>query len=139
MMIKCLNNALSESATLSNIESGFKASGIYPLDVNVPLNSKYAMDNSMRERFPNLYEKIKNGNLVNNHHLNGSPENLAYIYNADFHQAPTERNQKIGIRDIKAKVRLLHSCEVARGRALSSVPELIIVKEGKMKMKSLEK
>ena len=139
MMIKCLNNALSESAILSNIESGFKASGIYPLDINVPLNSKYAMDNSMRERFPNLYEKIKNGNLVNNHHLNGSPENLAYIYNADFHQAPTERNQKIGIRDIKAKVRLLHSCEVARGRALSSVPELIIVKEGKMKMKSLEK
>ena len=139
MMIKCLNNALSGSATLSNIESGFKASGICPLDMNVPMKSKYAMDNSMRERFPNLYEKIKNGNLVNNHHLNGSPENLAYICNADYHHAPTEHDLKLDLMDIKAKIRFLHSCEVIKGRALSPVPDLILEENGTITRISLEK
>ena len=138
MMIKCLNNALSQSATLYNIQSGFKASGVYPLNQDIPMKSKYAMNNSMREKYPHLYEKIKNGNLINNHHLNGSPENLAYTCNADFHRPLKESDQKIGLAEIKAKIEVLHTCKVQNGKALTPVPDLLVEENGKITRVSLE-
>ena len=112
MMIKCLNYALSKSANLSNIQSGFRKSGIYSLDKNVPLQSKYAMDNSMRERFPNLFEKINNGNLVNNHHLNGSFENLAFVFNAEFGRMPLDQDLTVSLDSIREHIQTMHKCSV---------------------------
>ena len=139
MMIKCLNYALSKSANLSNIHSGFKASGIYPLDMNVPLQSRYAMDNSMRERFPDLYEKIKNGNLVNNHHLNGSFENLVYVFRAEFSRMPMENDLKVSFDEIKEEIRKLHMSSVDTGKILTQVPDLIYEEKGVITRINLDK
>ena len=130
MMISCLNNAISDSATLGNIQSGFRASGIHPLNKDAPLQSRFAMDNSMRERFPDLYKKIKNGNLINNHHLNGNHENLAYVFHAEFGRMPLEEELKMGIEDIKAKVQSLHQCSVDAGKMLTPIPDLLIEQNG---------
>ena len=131
MMIKCLNYALSQSATLGNIESGFKASGIYPLNKNAPLQSKFAMDNSLREKFPELYAKINNGNLVNNHHLNGSPGNLAYTFHAEFGRMPMDDDLKFCMNDIKEKINFLRTCSVEEGKMLSPISELYLYVDGK--------
>ena len=130
MMIKCLNLALSQSANLSNIQSGFKASGICPLDKNVPLSSKYAMNNSMRERYPDLFEKIKNGNLVNNRHLNGSIENILYVFQAEFDRMPLIGELHVSLEDIRKKIRILHSSSVEKGKILTPVPDLICESNG---------
>lgn len=42
-LIKSFLNSLRKSATLSNIESGFSSSGIYPININQPLSSQYTM------------------------------------------------------------------------------------------------
>ena len=138
MMIKCLNNALSESATLGNIQSGFKSSGVCPLNMEAPLKSKYAMDNSMRERFPDLYNKIKNGNLVNNHHLNGNSSNLAYVFNAEFGRMPMDDDLKMSIEDIKSKIQYLKSCSVENGKMLTPIPDLLIEENNMIKRIKLD-
>ena len=125
MMIKCLLNALSESATLGNIQSGFQASGIFPLNPEVPLSSRYAMDDSLRNQFPELYEKIKNGNLINGHHLNGNLENLSYLYNLEFHSMPLNDNFKMSIEMMKQKVKDLHLKTDGQAVILTNVPDII--------------
>ena len=138
MMIKCLNNALSQSATLGNIQSGFKASGVCPLNKNAPLQSKFAMDNSLREKFPELYEKIKNGNLVNNHHLNGNPGNLAYTFHAEFGRMPMDDDFKLSMEDIKEKIQFLRTCSFETGKMLSPVPDLLLEENGTITRISLD-
>ena len=45
-MIKSFINALRKSSSLHNIESGFRKSGILPLNVMEPLKSQFAIDSN---------------------------------------------------------------------------------------------
>ena len=106
--------------------------------MEAPLKSKYAMDNSMRERFPDLYNKIKNGNLVNNHHLNGNSSNLAYVFNAEFGRMPMDDDLKMSIEDIKSKIQYLKSCSVENGKMLTPIPDLLIEENNMIKRIKLD-
>ena len=127
IMIKCIVEAINEAASFSNIQSGFRASGLYPLNKNVPLSSKYAMDNTAyRVQFPNLYDKIKNGNMVNNHHLNGNLENLKFVFQLDFKYDLTNDKLEISIENIRNQIQCLYTDYEKMGKILTSVPDLIV-------------
>lgn len=44
-LIRAFLNSMTKSATLSNVESGFRISGIVPRNINEPLSSQFAMMN----------------------------------------------------------------------------------------------
>ena len=126
MMIKCLVDALMEAASFSNIQSGFMSTGLSPLNKEVPLSSKYAMDSSYREKFPDLYEKIKNENLVNNHHLNGTLENLKFVFKADFKYDLSMDRLEITIDNVKGEIQRLYTDLDQLGKILTPIPDLIL-------------
>ena len=131
MMIQCLLDALSESATLSNSQSGFRASGIYPLNGDIPLSSKYAMNDSLRTQYPDLYKKIKGDNLINNRHLNGSSENLSFVYQAEFHAIMKDEDLNISIERMKQKIRLLFQQSGKNTSSiLTRIPDIFEEKNG---------
>ena len=126
MMIKCLISALSEAASYDNVQSGFRASGLYPLNPQVPLSSHYAMDSSLRDKYPDLYRRIQNGNLVNNHYLNGSQENLQFTYKVE-HKADitSDKLRKIAHDDMRNMIAFLHMYSQEWGKVLTPIPDLI--------------
>ena len=125
MMIECFINALSESANMTNIKSGFRASGIFPLNPEVPLASKYSMDSSLRDKFPSIYQKIKNGNMVNNHHLNGNLENLLFIFRADYGIIPINDHLPIFYEAARQNIEKMKTGKNANGIILSPIPDII--------------
>ena len=127
MMIKCILDAINEAASSTNIQSGFRASGLCPLNKEVPLSSKYAMDNTgYRAQFPNLYEKIKNGNLVNNRHLNGNLGNLDFVFKADYKRDLTIDKLVITLENIQRQIQYLYTETEMMGKILTPIPDLII-------------
>ena len=125
MMIKCLVAALSEAASLENIQSGFRAAGLFPLNPAVPLSSQYAMDSSLRVKFPELCEKIQNGNLVNNHHLNGSNENLKFVYKVEYKIDLPNVDPNFTIARMKYEIVFLYTYSDKWGKILTPIPDLI--------------
>ena len=134
MMIQCLLDALSESATLSNIQSGFRASGICPLNLNMPLSSKFAMNDLLRTQYPELYSRVKGDNLINNRNLNGNLENLGFVYHAEFHFPLTEQELKINEEIAKEKIQSLFLSQNNGVILLSPVPDVVDTTNGVMKL-----
>ena len=54
--------AISASASIKNIQAGFRESGISPLDPRIPLAFRSAMDQKLRNQVPDLYKNIKKMN-----------------------------------------------------------------------------
>lgn len=130
MMVRCFLDALSQSATLTNIQSGFKASGIFPLNPEVPLASKYAMDSSLRERFPEIYQDINNDHMVNNHHLNGNLENLKFTFKADHGFDPNNDDLKIYHEFSRCIINRMKRGELVSATILSPIPIIYDEKNG---------
>ena len=137
MMIRCLLDALAESATLSNIQSGFRASGICPVDQSKPLSSKFATDSSLRTLYPELYSQIKGDNLINNRHLNGSLENLAFLFQVEYQTAMREQDLLINIETVRQKIQLLIHSKTNNTVILSAVPDIFEEKNGTLTRISL--
>ena len=54
IMVRSFLDACSVSCTATNIENAFKATGIYPLDMNKPLASRYIVANGVPPARPNF-------------------------------------------------------------------------------------
>ena len=133
MMIRCLLDALSQSATITNIESGFKASVIFPLNPEVPLASKYSMDSSLREKYPEIYQNINNRSLINNHHLNGNLENLVFTFQADYGTVPVNDDLQSYHEFGRHSIDNMKTGQSGNGRILSLIPDIFDEKEGNFK------
>ena len=122
MMIICLINALKRAGTPSVIKSGFRASGIFPLNREIPLSSEYAMD---------VTEDIYNDDVqekVNNKCLNCAKENLADVFRLDFQKEPTDQDFEICFWEIMMKVLQLYDT-ASSGWALTEVEDLLFESE----------
>ena len=122
MMIRCMLDAISASASIKNIQAGFSESGICPLDPRIPLASKFAMDQKLRNQVPDLYKNIKNDDLIGNHCLNGNMENLVFVFKANFGRLPNAEDMEIEDmigKEIK-KMNSNHS------KILTKIPEIYV-------------
>ena len=63
---------------------------------------------------------------MNNHHLNGSLENLKFIYKADYKHDLSMDKLEITIDNVREEIRHLYSDLDQMGKILSPVPDLII-------------
>ena len=123
MMIRCMLDAISKSASIQNIQAGYRQSGIFPLDSKLPLSSKFAMDQSLRNKFPDLYKNIKNANMIGNHHLNGSNINLEFTFKANYHRIPNETNMEISQDKINKEIRNFNSFDC---KILTEIPDFFV-------------
>lgn len=112
-LIKSFINSMRKSATIDNIQSGFKKSGIIPIDVNKPLSSEYAMLQN---------DNTQNNDLLRNYWLN-STDNLKELFYRENGRMPNEGDYSINLREI---VKDLKEASIEDGKSLSPLPPLIL-------------
>ena len=124
-MIKSFINALRKSSSLHNIESSFRKSGILPLNVMEPLKSQFAIDsNTIND----------NESLLRNYWLN-CESGLAELFQKENGHLPTESDFDINLVDV---LKDLKNASIEEGKALSTLPPLIIEDNGVLKTVCLD-
>ena len=111
-MIKSFLNSISKSATLSNIQEGFRSTGIVPIDRYVPLSSEFAVD-------PTDYDSER---LTRCYWLN-SEESLAELFFNEYDRQITEDDYSINLNDIIDEIK---TSSLEEGISLSELPSLFI-------------
>lgn len=114
-LIKSFLNSLRKSATISNIESGFSSSGIYPLNVNQPLSSQYTM-------LPKNNSIHLNQQEIKDYWLNNE-EGLAQLFENENGRKITENDFQI---DLKKIVKDIKNSTIEEGKGLSNLPPLFL-------------
>ena len=135
MMIRCMLDAISASASIKNIQAGFRESGISPLDPRIPLASKFAMDQKLRNQVPDLYKNIKKDDLIGNHCLNGTQENLMFIFKANFGKIPKMEEMEIGEMIGKEILKMNSNCSMI----LTEIPDIFVEQNGNIARINLSK
>ena len=123
MMIQCMLDAISTAASIKNIQAGFRQSGINPLNPSIPLASKFAIDQKLRTQIPDLYKNINNGDMIGNHHLNGTAENLQFIFKVHYGRVPDKDDLEIKQDKIKMEIsKISTNCS----RILTGIPDIFV-------------
>ena len=117
-LIRAFLNAMTKSATLSNIESGFRKSGIVPININEPLSSQFAMMNHQEHPYDDQ-------DLLRNYWLN-TEEGLNELFLKNNDENMGEDDFSIDLKDIASN---LKNSSVADGLSLSDLPPLFVEEE----------
>ena len=119
MMIECFTKALDEAASISNIQSSFKKTGIVPVNPSEPLSNEFTFDNA------GIYTDIRDS-FLNNKCINDSEESLKELFKYEFKHEGSEEELKLSIDRIKEMARQSHSNALERGRLLTMFPEIYV-------------
>lgn len=128
-------DAVEASCTTFNIESGFRESGICPLDREVPLKKQFAMKNEEKKR--ELYEQIRPSEL-NNKCLNETPKELYELFVYECKRDPIDDELVITIEKLRSITKELHKNNATKGKLLTKVPDSIIEGTGGIERLSIE-
>lgn len=112
-MIKSFFTALRKSTTLKNISSGFEATGIAPININMPLKSQFTINNAPSDK----------DELLRNYWMN-SEERLNEIFFNEHNRELTEND--FNIQEVFNNLKLL---SIDDGLSLTGFPPLYIEEE----------
>lgn len=112
-LIKSFISAMRKGASMENIESGFRKSGVVPLEPNQPLSSEFAMQQNTQNH--------DDEHLLRNYWLN-SPSALEELFQKENGRRPKEEDYTLNLRKIYNDLR---SASVEEGKALSTLPLLV--------------
>ena len=102
MMIECFTKALDEAASISNIQSSFKKTGIVPVNPSEPLSNEFTFDNA------GIYTDIRDS-FLNSKCLNNREESLKELFKYEFKHEGSKEELKLSIDRIKEMAWQSHS------------------------------
>jgi hypothetical protein len=114
VMVESFLVALEKGATFENIISGFRKSGIFPLERSVPLSSQFAT----AAPDPEIFRTINTGTEVGNKELT-STEGLEFLRNIARLPPPLYGLHAVSISPILARI---FCNSVENGLAISNIP-----------------
>ena len=104
---------MRKSASIENIKSGFKKSGVVPVNRTLHLSSEFAMQQNTQDHDAE--------NLLKNYWLN-SNSSLAELFQKENGRMPNEEDYTLNLRKIYND---LKSASIEEGKALSTLPLLV--------------
>lgn len=131
MMLSCFKNALDEVTTTSTIKGSFRASGIVPVNKNVPLSNQFVFDNNK------LYEDVATS-FINNKCLNRNQESLKELFAYDLKHEGSDSEMQLTLQGVKKHIHDFHKKPLTSGRLLTQVPDMIIEHDGMIERIKLE-
>ena len=112
-MIKSFISAMRKSTSIENIKSGFKKSGVVPINRTIPLSSEFAMQQNTQDHDAE--------HLLRNYWLN-SNSSLAELFQKENGRMPNEEDYTLNLQKIYND---LKSASIEEGKALSTLPPLV--------------